>query len=90
MEQNVCLRNKIKAALKKAAGDLWRQKYQDSVANREASAKRVRRGCQDYVPGRNPTATVDRECAPFVAESPLSIAGLEICWMAGDDNHMPE
>lgn len=90
MEQNVCLRNKIKTALKKAVEDEWRQKYQDSVTNREVSTKRCHLRCQEYVPGRNSAATVDRECAPFVAESPLPTMGVEIYWMAGDDNHMPE
>ncbi|MBY4840944.1 hypothetical protein [Pantoea sp. DY-5] len=86
-----CLPEKQRiSSTKQAASDLWRQKYQDSVTNREAQAKLYLFSRQVGSPDCKPPATVADLCAAFVAESPLLGAGLEIYRMDNDDNHVPE
>jgi hypothetical protein len=86
-----CLPEKQRiSSTKQAASDLWRQKYQDSVTNREARTKLYVLSRQVDSPDCKLPATVADLCAAFVAESPLLGAGLEIFRMDNDDNHVPE
>jgi hypothetical protein len=90
MEQNVCLINKVKAAVKKAACHEWRQKYQDSMTKRGVRQKPFLDHRQAALPGCKAPATVEAECAAFVAESLFTVQRLEIFLMADEDSDMPE
>jgi hypothetical protein len=81
-----CLPEKQRiSSTKKAASNLWRQKYQDSVTNREAQAKLYVLSRQAASPDCKPSATVADLCAAFVAKSPLPGYGLENHVVDGDD-----
>jgi len=90
IEQNVCLRNKVKTAVKNAACYEWRQKYQDSMTKRGGRPKQFTCLRQALIPVCKAPATVEAKCAAFVAESHLPSQGLEIFPAADEDSDMPE